>query len=86
MSTKMFLFVICIKVLSNYINNDNEIKGIKINDLEIKQILFADDATFLNDGTQEAFEKLIEILKSFENGSGLKLNTKKKQLSGEAAL
>ncbi len=44
---------------------------------EIKNTMFADDATFLLDGTNKSFEKLIYIIDEFSKMSGLKLNTKK---------
>lgn len=72
-----FLFVICIEILANYIKHNHEIKGVIIKNIEIKQSLFSDDATFFNNGTKESFEKIIEILDQFEKESGLKLNTQK---------
>ena len=42
-----FLFVICIEILSNFIAHDNLIEGITVNQKEIKQSLFTDDATFM---------------------------------------
>jgi hypothetical protein len=40
-------------------------------------VLFADDATFVTDGSKESFETLIAILDDFNKISGLKLNEKK---------
>lgn len=48
-----------------------------INRKEIKQTLFADDATFLNRGKQVSFEKLKDVLENFEKASSLKLNSQK---------
>ena len=45
-------------LLSNYIENDNTIKGIQVNGTEIKQTLFADDATFYTDGSKQSFENI----------------------------
>ncbi len=39
--------------------------------------MFADDASFLTDGTKKSFEKLIYIIDEFSKISGLKLNTRK---------
>jgi hypothetical protein len=63
--------------LSHAILNNNNIKGITIDGYEIKNTLFADDATFLTDGSKESFTTLINILDNFSNISGLKLNTSK---------
>ena len=71
------LFIICIEFLANYLNKESSIKGININGIEIKQTLFADDATFLNNGEQNSFKKLIDVITNFEYVSGLKLNFSK---------
>jgi hypothetical protein len=71
------LFVVCIEFLSQTVHEDKIIKGITINNKEIKQTLFADDATFVNNGEKQSFERLINIISEFENVSGLKLNTSK---------
>ena len=41
-----FLFILCIQILTNYINLNENIKGITIKQETIKQTLYADDATF----------------------------------------
>ena len=43
----------------------------------MKQSLFADDVTYINDGSKTTFETLIKTIKSFGQISGLKLNTSK---------
>ena len=71
-----FLFIICIELLSYEVSNNQNIKGININNEEIKNTLFADDATFLTDGSKKSFETLINVLDNYSFISGLKLNTK----------
>ena len=44
---------------------------------EFKSSLFADDASFLLDGSLKSFETIIMILDNFDYISGLKLNSKK---------
>ena len=44
------LILVCIDILASYIKNNENIKGIKIKEVEIKQTLIAGDSTFLNDG------------------------------------
>jgi len=68
------LFLISIELLSNYIENNNTIKGIHVNGTEIKQTLFADDATVCTDGSKQSFENLVNVSNNFGNISGLKLN------------
>ena len=45
-----------------------------VNGTEIKQTLFADDATFCTDGSKQYFEHLVNDLNNVGNISGLKLN------------
>jgi hypothetical protein len=71
------LFIICIQLLTNRIAKDNDIQGFIINNKEIKQTLFADNATYINNGQNYSFEKLIKVINEFRNISGLKLNTSK---------
>ena len=72
-----FLFIMCIELLSYEVSNNKNIKGININNEEVKNTLFADDATFLTDGSKKSFETLINVLDNYSFISGLKLNTKK---------
>jgi hypothetical protein len=71
------LFIIAIEILSIKVKNNQDIKGIVINHDEIKQSLFADDATFITDGSEKSFNALIKTIDEFSIFSGLKLNTKK---------
>ena len=43
------LFILCIELLSYEVSSNVNIKGISVDDIEIKNTLFADDATFLTD-------------------------------------
>jgi len=45
------LFIICIEILSNHIQQNDNNKGIKLNDTELKQTLYVDDATYYTDGS-----------------------------------
>ena len=72
-----YVFITCIELLSNCISKNNNIKGIKMSETEVKQTLFADDGTFITDGSKTSFENLIHTLDNFAKISGLKLNTKK---------
>ena len=72
-----YLFIICIELLANEIRKNKDIKGIKINNIELKQTLFADDACFLTNGEQNSFLTLMKTLENFSYISGLKLNKNK---------
>ena len=47
--------------------------------MEFKKSLFADDASFILDGSFKSFQTLIDILDNFSYISGLKINAKKCQ-------
>lgn len=75
-----YLFIICIELLSNKISTVEDIKGIRLVRETFKKSLFADDASFILDGSIRSFERLIDVLDNFSYVSGLKLNTKKCQV------
>ena len=61
-----YIFIICIEILSNnYINQNIEICGLTINNKEIKQSLFADDATYVLDGTKRSLKTLLKTINNF---------------------
>ena len=74
-----YLFVLCAEILAIMIREDKDIKGIMINNKEIKISQFADDAQFINEGDRLSFEKSITIIKRFGNASGLFMNEEKTQ-------
>ena len=53
-----YLFILTIEILYKSVHNDMNIKGITIYDKEIKNTAFAEDATFMMDGSKSTFEKL----------------------------
>lgn len=72
-----YLFIISIEMLSIAVRSNNSIKGITVANEDLKNTMFADDATFITDGTKQSFEKLVETIDKFSSISGLKLNIKK---------
>ena len=66
----------CIKLLSYQLSTTEDIKGIIYIKQEFKQSLFADDASFIIDGSFKSFQTLTETLDNFSYIFGLKLNTK----------
>ena len=81
-----YLLIIAIELLSQNISRNQNIKGITIENVEIKNTLFADDATFVTDGSKASFENLINTLDEFEKISGLKLNNSKCKVLKAGAL
>ena len=75
-----YLFIMCIELLSYKISTPEDIKGIIYTKQEFKKSLFADDASFILDGSFKSFQTLIDILDNFSYISGLKLNAKKCQV------
>ena len=70
------LFVLGIELLNLAIRTNSNIKGIKVGDEEIKNILYADDTTlFVKD--LESVQELLEMLEKFRRCSGLELNKSK---------
>ena len=74
-----YLFVLCAEILAIMIKEDKDIKGIEINNKEIKISQFADDAQLINAGDRISFEKSITLIKKFGNASGLYMNEDKTQ-------
>ena len=71
-----YLFIIALELLLIKIRNDPCIKGIKIDNGEVKLAAFADDLkTFLQG--KGSLKHLFSALKAFEGCSGLKLNKDK---------
>ena len=71
-----YLFIIALELLLIKIRNDTCIKGITIDNAEVKLAAFADNLTkFLQD--KRSLEHLFSTLKAFEGCSGLKLNKEK---------
>ena len=67
-----YLFIICIQLLSNEIDKNHEIKEQILSGQEIKITMFADDATFITNGSKRSFENVIYTLDQFSYVSGLK--------------
>ena len=74
-----YLFVICLEILAINIRVNKEIKGIQVDNEEIKLELFADDLTvFLRNHT--SLNVLLDTVNSFTLCSGLKINYEKTEI------
>lgn len=70
------LFILCLELLAQNIKHDKRIKGISINNKEVKICQYADDTTcFLKDS--ESVEQLLHKLELFSRCSGLEINRSK---------
>ena len=69
-----YLFIIAIEILSYAIRKNKDIIGIEIEGVEIKNTVFADDATMVLNGTEKTVRNVINVIEEFSKISGLKLN------------
>ena len=72
-----YLFLICAEVLAHLIRQNNNIKGFKMHETEIKISQFADDTSLFLDGTKDSFEYCIETILEYAKFSGLCMNFEK---------
>ena len=63
--------------MSNFIAKCQDITDLNITNNTIKQTLFADYATFFNNGNETSFNKLISTIEQFGKSPGLKINYSK---------
>ena len=71
-----YLFIIALEVLAIRIRNDDSIQGFKIDEVNVKLNLFADDMTcFLKE--KGSYTSLFRLLDDFGECSGLKVNHEK---------
>lgn len=75
-----YLFILCAEMLSIRIRNNKNIRGIKIDNVEIKFSQYADDASAFLDGSQRSLEEILQELEEFADISGLKINFDKTQV------
>lgn len=69
-----YLFIICAEILAIQINNTPLIRGITIQNEEIKIMQYADDMLIVSDGTYSSLKKIDDLLKDYKTASGLKIN------------
>ena len=73
------LFLCAIEVAAILIRSNDQIKGIKVGDLEKKVNLLADDMACFVQGDQESFTNLFDILNNFTRFSGCRVNMSKSE-------
>ncbi len=68
-----YLFILALEMLANKIRADKNVKGIIINNIEMKISLLSDDATCILEDTN-SLKNLLNILNIFHLCSSLKIN------------
>ena len=68
------MFILCADVLADAIRKLNNIKGILVDEHEIKISLYADHRTLILDGSMASFQNSLQILDFFRAISGFRLN------------
>ena len=72
-----YLFILSAEVLAKAVRNNVNIKGISVDNNEIKISQYADDITLILDGSREALALALNLLEDFSKVSDLRLNNKK---------
>ena len=72
-----YLFVLSVEVLAKAFKRNSNIRGIHVNQEEIKISQYADDTTLILNGSQASLSAALNTLDDFGEASGLKLNSKK---------
>ena len=72
-----YLFLFVIEILALSIRQNEQIKGVKIKNQEVKMSLFADDSVCIVDGSRDTFNTLFDIVNKFGKYSGCKINLSK---------
>ena len=70
------LLILCVEVLAIYIREQTEIRGITIDNTEIKITQFADDTCLYLNGTN-SLENVVKVFEHFYRYAGLWLNIEK---------
>ena len=74
-----FLFLFAIEILAIAIRSNEQIKGLKVGNIEKKINLLADDTTCFLQGDLESFQVLFSTLDKFASFSGCKINMSKSE-------
>jgi len=66
-----------LEVLTTAIREEKEIKGIQIENEEVKLSLFADDMILYIENPKDTTRKLLELISEYSKVAGYKINTQK---------
>ena len=74
-SLSSYLFLLSVEILAIAIRSNTEIKGITVNQTEIKMSQY--NTTLISDGTKSSLSTALQTLNYFDEISGLRLNNRK---------
>ena len=74
-----YLFLLVIETMALAIRQNSNIKGIQVEENELKISLLADDSTCFIDGSDASFKSLFDVIGTFSDSSGCKLNLSKSE-------
>ena len=72
-----YLFILSAEVLAKAVRHNVNIKGISVDNNELKISQYADNTTLILDGSREVLASALNLLDDFSEVSGLRLNNKK---------
>ena len=72
-----YLFVLAVEIMAEAFRKNARVKGIVINGKEIKLSQYTDDTTFVFNGSEESLKESLNLLDTFGEASGLRLNCSK---------
>ena len=72
-----YLFIIAAELLGCLIRQNNEIKGLKVYDMEVKISQYADDTTIFLEPDEANIKRCVKVLDDFKDMSGLRINIEK---------
>ena len=81
-----YLFILSVEILADAIRQKKEIRGITLNGKEIKLSQYADDTTFILDGSENSFLEALKMIELFGKKSSLKLNNRKQKPCGQVPM
>ena len=70
-------FILCAEVLAEKVRNNTRLKGILVTDSEFKLSQYANDITFLLDGSEDSSRPSLLTLKLYASFSGLDITWSK---------
>ena len=63
--TFSYIFISCAEILGKMIRNNNDIRGIIINDKEYKISQYADDTQLFWNGSENSVRETLDVLQNF---------------------